>query len=105
MKSMSLLDRIAVTTMSTVSLALPLASCAVAPPLHADAMNAIRAGDATERVTRVLGSPYRKIRFPMTRTTAWDYHIRDAWGYDADFSVIIDDGGKVVGTITVRNGD
>jgi hypothetical protein len=33
------------------------------------------------------------MRFNNTRTTAWDYHYRDTWGYDADFSVIIDDGG------------
>jgi outer membrane protein assembly factor BamE (lipoprotein component of BamABCDE complex) len=70
-----------------------------------DAFNAIQAGMTSADVFARIGPPYAKSRFDATRTTAWDYHYRDAWGYDADFSVIVDDGGAVTGKAKVRNGN
>lgn len=59
---------------------------------------------ATEReVFERIGPPYRKARFPATRTTAWDYHYRDSWGYDGDFSVIFDASGVVSGKFSARD--
>ena len=54
-------------------------------------------------VFALIGPPYRKARFEATRTTAWDYHYRDSWGYDADFSVIIGDDDRVVSRFAMRN--
>ena len=64
---------------------------------------AIQAGMTAGQVFERLGPPYAKTRFDATKTTAWDYHFRDAWGYDADFSVIIDDSNIVAGKVSVRN--
>ena len=66
-------------------------------------VSAIQAGMSAAEVLERLGPPYTKMRFEATKTTAWDYHYRDAWGYDADFSVIIDDSNIVAGKVSVRN--
>jgi len=70
--------------------------------LNDSSFGSIRAGMTASQVFELLGPPYAKARFGATRTTAWDYHYRDAWGYDADFSVIIDDSNVVAGKISVR---
>ena len=70
----------------------------------ADMFDAIRPGMTTSDVLERLGQPYNRSRFPATKTTAWDYRLRDAWNYDADFSVIVNDQGIVVSKIVVRNG-
>ena len=73
--------------------------------LGEDSFGKIRQGMPATEVFARLGPPYRKLRFERTRTTAWDYHFRDAWGYDADFSVMVDDAGIVAGTFTARIGE
>jgi outer membrane protein assembly factor BamE (lipoprotein component of BamABCDE complex) len=70
----------------------------------ADMFETIRPGMTASDVLERLGKPYNKSRFPATKTTAWDYRMRDFWNYDADFSVILDDQGIVVSKIVVRNG-
>jgi|KBSSwiStaDraftv2_1062776.scaffolds.fasta_scaffold738409_1 outer membrane protein assembly factor BamE (lipoprotein component of BamABCDE complex) len=117
MLSLKSLDRVALAAMLSVIVAVPAAACASGadvsaresvyvyskkPALNDDAFNAIRRGMPASEVLAHLGAPYRKMRFNNTRTTAWDYHYRDTWGYDADFSVIIDDGGFVASTVSVR---
>jgi len=73
--------------------------------LNDDAFRAIQRGMPASEVLARLGAPYQKMRFENTKTTAWDYHYRDTWGYDADFSVIMDAVGIVASTISVRNGN
>ena len=73
--------------------------------LSDDAFRAIGAGMSVDEVLARLGPPSSKTRFDNTKTTAWDYRYRDTWGYDAEFSVIVDDHGRVVGKTNVRLGD
>ncbi len=73
--------------------------------LHDGTFGAIQPGMTAGQVFERLGPPYAKTRFDSTRTTAWDYHFRDAWGYDADFSVIVDDSNLVTGKMSVRSGN
>jgi len=73
--------------------------------LNDTSFRAIESGMTAGQVFERLGPPYAKTRFDSTRTTAWDYHFRDAWGYDADFSVLIDDSNVVAGKVSVRNGN
>jgi hypothetical protein len=73
--------------------------------LKEDTFNGIRDGMAASDVFAQFGPPYRKTRFERTRTTAWDYHYRDAWGYTAEYSVIVDDADRVVGRFSAREGD
>jgi outer membrane protein assembly factor BamE (lipoprotein component of BamABCDE complex) len=67
------------------------------------AFHAIREGMTVSDVMAALGEPVRKTRFPLSKTTAWDYQFRDAWGYDADFSVIMNDAGVVIGKFVARH--
>jgi hypothetical protein len=53
-------------------------------------------------VTRLLGPPYRTMRFAMRDEVAWDYRFYDAWGYGSVFSVIFAADGRVTGTFTAR---
>jgi outer membrane protein assembly factor BamE (lipoprotein component of BamABCDE complex) len=53
-------------------------------------------------VRRMIGPPWRSVRFDNLRQDAWDYRFRDSWGYMADFSVMIDDGGMVASKVVVR---
>lgn len=64
---------------------------------------AVRVGMPAAEVAERLGAPDRRIRFDRTRTTSWDYDFRDSWGYAAEFSVVLDDAGRVVETVTVRH--
>jgi len=101
---------------AAIALALaPLASSfAAASPLvamHAasartageGALRRIHEGMTAEEVVAALGEPVRKMRFPLSKTTAWDYEFRDAWGYDSEFSVIVNDLSLVVGTFAARH--
>lgn len=67
------------------------------------AFREIREGMTVSDVMAALGDPVRKMRFPLSKTTAWDYEFRDAWGYDATFSVIVNDAGVVVGKFAARH--
>jgi hypothetical protein len=74
-----------------------------APVLNDDrAFARIQDGMSENDVLGVAGTPWNKVRFENTHTTAWDYEYRDAWGYDATFSVIFNDAGLVVDRISVR---
>jgi len=55
-----------------------------------------------EQVERLIGPPWRMIAFPNKGQVAWDYRFRDAWGYLAEFSVMVDERGVVAETVTVR---
>lgn len=55
-----------------------------------------------EEVERLIGPPWRSIDFPNKGQVAWDYRFRDAWGYLAEFSVMLDRRGIVADTVTVR---
>ncbi len=55
-----------------------------------------------EEVLRLIGPPSRKVDFDNLGQVAWDYRFRDAWGYFADFSVMIDRQGRVAGKFTAR---
>lgn len=117
MRSLKALDSVALAAMFFTIVAVPLAARAsgmdVSPggsvyvsskkgAPNDDAFRAIQRGMAQSEVLARLGAPFQKERFERTMTTAWDYHYRDTWGYDADFSVIIDDAGFVASTISVR---
>ena len=119
-----LVDRLAIAAMFTVSVAVPLATLT---PLGANAQarvpsssakftvlarhralgdddfRQIRPGMTGSDVLALIGAPYAKIRFEATKTTAWDYHYRDSWNYDSDFSVILNDAGVVVSTFSTRH--
>jgi len=113
MSRLKIIDRIAVAAMfSTIGL-VPLAQACgshstgaahgVQSRLNERSVSAIQAGMSAAEVLERLGRPDTKMRFEATKTTAWDYHYRDAWGYDADFSVIMDDSDVVAGKVSVRN--
>lgn len=63
----------------------------------------IRPGQTTQdEVLRLIGPPWRRIDFANKAQVAWDYRFRDAWGYLAEFSVVVDAKGVVAETVTVR---
>jgi outer membrane protein assembly factor BamE (lipoprotein component of BamABCDE complex) len=68
-----------------------------------EAFGQIHEGMTVNDVVALLGEPVHKMRFPLSKTTAWDYEFRDAWGYDSDFSVIVNDAGVVVGKFAARH--
>jgi hypothetical protein len=101
-------DRIALMSLLSVSLAVPAAalacSAATAAPNEANFRN-ITAGMSAAEVLARIGPPSSKMRFAATRTTAWDYRFTDAWTYDSEFSVIVDDRGIVVSRFIGRTGE
>jgi outer membrane protein assembly factor BamE (lipoprotein component of BamABCDE complex) len=108
MISLKFVDRVAVAAMFSVIGAIPLAAHAAVDQckvLNDDTFQAIRVGMPASDVLAIIGAPQRKARFDATRTTAWDYRYRDTWGYSAEFSVIIDDAGAVVGKFAARDSD
>ena len=116
MSRLKIIDRIAIAAMLSTLGILPLAAHACGShsasgtrSVHSRVLDdrsagAIQAGMTAAEVLERLGPPYTKMRFEATKTTAWDYHYRDAWGYDADFSVIMDDANVVAGKMSVRLG-
>lgn len=63
----------------------------------------IQAGVTTgEEVRRMIGPPYRVVRFDNLKQNAWDYRFRDSWGYLAIFSVMVDDRGVVATKVIAR---
>ena len=67
-----------------------------------EAFRRIHEGMTAAEVRTLLGPPADTMRFPLSKTTAWDYPFRDTWGYDSDFSVILDGSDVVVGTFAGR---
>jgi hypothetical protein len=72
--------------------------------LRDEVFSQIRPGLKASEVFDLIGPPYQKMRFERSKTTAWDYHYRDSWNNDAEFSVIVDDDGIVVGKFSNRTG-
>jgi hypothetical protein len=56
----------------------------------------------SERVLQHLGKPWRTVEFARSDTVAWDYRYTDSWGYRAEYSIIFDRGGIVVGKAHTR---
>ena len=113
MISLQAVDRFAAAAILSVSIASPVASLAApiasrevvtvaARTLNEDIAQKIHAGMAASDVLALLGAPGRKMRWESTKTTSWDYRFTDAWGYDSELAVLIDDGGIVVGKVTTR---
>jgi SmpA / OmlA family len=73
--------------------------------LTEESFQAIERGMGSAQVLEMVGPPWGKSRFDATKTTTWDYHYRDGWGSEAEFSVIFDDAGLVVGKVHVRDGN
>jgi hypothetical protein len=59
-------------------------------------------GLTREDVLRTIGPPVETMEFPRLQQVAWEYRYRDAWGYDAFMSVMLDTRGIVVGRTTRR---
>ena len=70
--------------------------------LNDDQFQRIQVGLASDQVRRMIGPPYRVIRFDNLKQDAWDYRYSDSWGYLCDFSVMIDDRGRVAGKVITR---
>ena len=110
MPQLKTVDRIALAAMLVTALSIPLAGHAAPEArkaashaiLNDDAFRSIAPGMAVEEVVALIGEPARKERFERTHATAWDYFYRDSWGYDAVFSVMVGDDGRVVSRISVR---
>jgi hypothetical protein len=54
------------------------------------------------QVHALLGEPWRKVAFDRSATVAWDYRYIDTWGYRAEYSIIFDASGVVVGRVQTR---
>ena len=67
-----------------------------------DVFHTITSGMSAREVMETIGPPADKMRFDNTKTTAWDYHYSDTWGYTSDLSVIFNDAGIVVGKMHTR---
>ena len=63
----------------------------------------VEPGMTRDSITSLSGAPARTMRFPLSKTTAWDYDFVDAWGYTAEFSVIFGEDGLVISKFTSRN--
>jgi hypothetical protein len=70
--------------------------------LNDDVFNRIRPGQTADDVLRQIGPPREKAYFSNLRQTAWDYKFTDTWGYEAIFSVMLDERNIVVGKVTRR---
>jgi outer membrane protein assembly factor BamE (lipoprotein component of BamABCDE complex) len=70
---------------------------------NAEAFAAIAPGMTERQVLERLGEPDHRLRFGISRATSWDYSFRDAWGYDAEFSVTFGEDGVVRSTFTGRH--
>ena len=87
---------------------LTLAACAqpgtglYRPDLNDDTVARVLRGQNEREVTALLGVPYQKIRFDNLKSTAWDYHYRDTWGYWVEFSVMVGNDGRVVNKVSRR---
>jgi hypothetical protein len=100
------IPRIASAPVATAALAF-LAACASIPgatvPARSDASFArVERGMPQGEVRELLGGPDESMRFPLSRSEAWDYWYYDTWGYLAVFSVTFGEDGRVASTISNR---
>ena len=84
-----------------------LTGCAGGPfnagPPRSDAIfSRISPGMTQADVQRLIGPPDDTMRFPLSRTVAWDYLYQDTWGYTAEFSVTFDESGRAVSKLSKR---
>ena len=70
-----------------------------------DSRSRVTPGVTKEEVLRLIGPPWRTMDFPNKRQVAWDYRVRDTWGYLVDYSVMIDEQGRVAETVAARIDD
>lgn len=73
-----------------------------APRITDDAMQKIQPGMSAADVESLIGTPARRMHFPLSNTTAWDYDFKDDWGYRSVFSVIFDDQRSVQSKVAIR---
>jgi len=110
MPQLKTVDRIALAAMLVTALSIPLAGHAAPDArnrashavLQDDTFQAIVPGMGVDEVVALIGQPARKERFERSHATAWDYPYRDSWGYEAVFSLMVGDDGRVVSKISVR---
>ena len=110
MRNLKTVDRLALAAMLVTALSIPLAAHAAPDArkgashavLQDDTFQSIVPGMGVDEVVALIGQPDRKERFERTHVTAWDYPYRDSWGYEAVFSVMVGDDGRVVSRISVR---
>lgn len=103
-------DRIALAAMLVTALSIPLVGHAAPDARNAgsrvvlqdDTFQSVVPGMGVDEVVALIGQPARKERFDRLHATAWDYPYRDSWGYEAVFSVMVGDDGRVVSKISVR---
>ena len=82
--------------------ALALAACAGPRALDEGDFVLVVPGMTTHQVQHAIGIPTRVEAFPRLGETAWDYALRDDWGYLAFKSVIFGPHGRVVRTQHIR---
>ena len=96
---------------SSLAVALALASCAnFAPaarnlPPTVEQLAQVQVGMTRDDTLRLLGKPYKTMRFPMSGNEAWDYLYQDPWGYMASYGVTFGPDGRVVSKISRRLND
>jgi len=73
-----------------------LAGCAAARHFEADEFAAVTPGMTQAQVHGRFGDPMRVEAFARLHEVAWDYAVRDPWGYQAFQSVIFDEQGRVL---------
>ncbi|HEY4999315.1 MAG TPA: hypothetical protein VII36_09235 [Usitatibacter sp.] len=98
-------------TISSLLAAFLLAGCAGAGAiadrvaLDAGRFDLVQPGMTGEETINLLGSPYEKMRFPLSGNEAWNYLYQDPWGYLASYGVTFGPDGRVVSKISQRLND
>jgi len=60
------------------------------PRVNEEVIQKIHPGQTQDEVIALIGEPQRTVAFRRSHTVALDYDYRDAWGYEAALSVILD---------------
>jgi hypothetical protein len=72
-----------------------LAACAAVPYPSPEDFATVVPGMTQAQVRAAFGEPARIEAFARLREVAWDFPVRDPWGYQAFQVVIFDASGKV----------
>jgi outer membrane protein assembly factor BamE (lipoprotein component of BamABCDE complex) len=70
-----------------------------------DQVAKVQRGMTRDDVLGLLGKPQETMRFPTNRSESFDYVGPDTWGYTTRFSVVFDEGGRVVDIVKARLND